>query len=220
VSDFYRSDGTVVRLFKLDRTIAHILACVRLERASFIREGRVDLPSISFHAFRKSSGSENATNPYLALRHNPSAFSYDTIQRRRVTFWLSLSRMTRAFWNEGYLLKAFARTSSDTSLLKSPTNKRNQAETPSAARIRENKGRTYMGSIRGEFGPPTPCHLPSVGQSSSSLLWPACHQLRHVYRSWRLAHRRSVAQGCQRHIRRHLLELEHYGRRKTPRWDT
>jgi hypothetical protein len=29
---------------------------------------KVGLPSISFHAFKKSSGSEKATNPYLACR--------------------------------------------------------------------------------------------------------------------------------------------------------
>lgn len=43
------------------------------------------------------------------------------------TFWLSLSRITRAFVKEAYLLKALVRTSSETSLLRSPTNRRNHA---------------------------------------------------------------------------------------------
>jgi len=48
-------------------------------------------------------------------------------KKRLLTFWLSLSRMTRAFWNDAYLLKAFDSTSSETSLLRSPTNSRNHA---------------------------------------------------------------------------------------------
>lgn len=152
------------------------------------------------------------TLPLYMIR---SAFSDDRIQQSRPTFWLSLSRITRAFWNEGYLLKAFARTSSDTSLLRSPTNKRNQAETSLVARSQENGRKTYTSSIQGEFGPPTPYLPPSVGQLSSSRLLPVCRQLRHVCRSWRLVHRHSVAQGCQHHTRKHLLGPEHCARRKT-----
>lgn len=43
------------------------------------------------------------------------------------TFPLRRSRITRAFWKEVYLLNALASTSSETSLLRSPTNNRNHA---------------------------------------------------------------------------------------------
>lgn len=47
------------------------------------------------------------------------------------TLPLKRSRMTLALVKEVYWLKALDRTSSDTSLLRSPTNRRNQAGTPS-----------------------------------------------------------------------------------------
>ena len=115
--------------------------CVSAIKPSF-DAARKDRPSISFQAFRKSSGSENATKPYFAYSE---MWTHDeTLRRKRIrlrTFWLSRSRTTFAFLNEVYLLKALASTSSETSLLRSPTNRRNQAYNNNK-KASEHKGET------------------------------------------------------------------------------
>lgn len=57
--------NAVICLFQLNRTIANVLAYIKVER----KKGKnilINVPSISFQAFKKSSGSENATNPNFA----------------------------------------------------------------------------------------------------------------------------------------------------------
>lgn len=110
-----------VRLFQTDRSITNILAC---ETCQTVVTKKEYVPSISFQAFKKSSGSENATNPYFAF----GKIQYIVIFLMNTTFWLSLSRITRAFLKDGYLLNALVSTSSETSLLRSPTNNRDQSD--------------------------------------------------------------------------------------------
>lgn len=76
------------------------------------REGKLEeednVPSISFHAFRKSSGSVKAINPYFALSDN----------RSLTTLHLQY---------DGYFENAALSVLSFTSFDKSPTKRRNQA---------------------------------------------------------------------------------------------
>lgn len=66
VADLYRVDR-VVCLFQLDRTVSNILDCgISTTCGKYVNSRKQRLPSISFQAFRKSSGSEKATNPNFA----------------------------------------------------------------------------------------------------------------------------------------------------------
>ncbi len=124
MSNFNRADGVVIGFLEFDRSVPNVLAYDHLLAYpnSYLR---TDIPSISFQAFKKSSGSENATNPYFAYRRAEQG--REITEELENTFWLSLSRITRAFVKEVYLLKALASTSSETSLLRSPTKSRNHA---------------------------------------------------------------------------------------------
>ena len=53
----------IICLLQFDRPISDVFAWATLD---VVTEHSTVVPSISFHALRKSSGSENATNPYLA----------------------------------------------------------------------------------------------------------------------------------------------------------
>ena len=67
VADLNRADG-VVRLLEPDRTVPNVLTCGRRQKKVSGRRSIRSLPSISFQAFRKSSGSEKAMKPYLAFQ--------------------------------------------------------------------------------------------------------------------------------------------------------
>ena len=72
MTDLDRVDS-IISLLQLDGTVTNILAYMHHETGDSGTTGIYDIPSISFHAFRKSSGSENATNPYFAwIRVNAS----------------------------------------------------------------------------------------------------------------------------------------------------
>ena len=64
MTDRYRVNR-IICFLELDGPVTHVLACGEdVSRRTRANQGNA--PSISFHAFRKSSGSEKATNPYLA----------------------------------------------------------------------------------------------------------------------------------------------------------
>ena len=133
-----------------------------------------------------------------------------------LTFPLSLSRMTRAFVKEVYLINAFASTSSETSLLKSPTNRRNQAMSGGQQMSNVGTQRTpYPDSTPRASGLRIRSRPPSSGQSCVYHPWQASRPLHHVCQSWLQAHKHSAEQGSRRHIRKHLLGREQCGQRKT-----
>ena len=78
MANLYGPYGGIISFLELDRPIAYIFAYVKAstpngnvtsahaDRQIHSNGGLIGLPSISFQAFKKSSGSENATNPYFA----------------------------------------------------------------------------------------------------------------------------------------------------------
>jgi hypothetical protein len=84
-----------------------------------------NLPSISFHAFKKSSGSVKAINPYFALSDN----------RSLTTLHLQY---------DGYLAKAALSVLSFTSFDRSPTNRRNHATCEEVTRLAKKKEKTAL----------------------------------------------------------------------------
>ena len=110
--------------------------------------------------------------------------------------------MTRALVNEVYLLNALVKTSSETSLLKSPTNNRNHAENALSVTNRLPDQRTHKGSIPTAFDPPRPFHPLSVEPSFACPLWPACLRLPRACRSWPQGHIHFAVQECQHRTRK------------------
>lgn len=82
MTNLYRIDS-VVRLLQLDGAVTDVLAC-RDELGSMRSEHFVYcVPSISFQAFRKSSGSENATKPNFAYNNGVSTYISTRTLRER-----------------------------------------------------------------------------------------------------------------------------------------
>jgi hypothetical protein len=65
MTDLDGTDGVIVGLFQFDGSVANIFA-YGVVFNNLNEHGQSDIPSISFQALRKSSGSENATKPYFA----------------------------------------------------------------------------------------------------------------------------------------------------------
>jgi hypothetical protein len=68
MADLDRTDSAVVRFLQLDRAVTDVFAYMQRGEEKADSEYVSCLPSISFQAFKKSSGSENATKPYLAFK--------------------------------------------------------------------------------------------------------------------------------------------------------
>src|ERR1700761_8696461 len=101
--------------------------------------------------------------------------------------------MTRALVKEVYLLNAFARTSSETSLLKSPTKRRNHSE-----KLKENErtsshvSMTDSNPSREASDPPMSCLLLCEEQWYASHPWLLYHPHHPACQSWHQERRHSV----------------------------
>ena len=165
MSNLYRIYG-IIRLLQFNRSITNVLAYNTEAVSRGSSDRRKYPPSISFQAFKKSSGSEKATKPNFAYKQEDQ-YRRDEDEGYLHTFPLSRSRITLAFWKDVYLLNALAKTSSDTSLLRSPTNRRNQAKNTKVSQNVQASilNYTHKDSTPATFDPPRPCLLPSAAPS-------------------------------------------------------
>jgi hypothetical protein len=70
MADLDRTDSAVVCLLELDGAVPDVFSYTLKCEHKPNGESSGCLPSISFQAFKKSSGSEKATNPYLACNRD------------------------------------------------------------------------------------------------------------------------------------------------------
>ena len=115
------------------------------------------------------------------------------------------------------MLKALASTSSDTSLLRSPTNRRNHAAHET---VRNDSlifiDSTYKGSIPAVSGPPILSLRLFEELLFVSHLWQASHPLLPACQWQPLAHTHSVELRSLHHIHRHLQEQAQVRKTKAP----